>query len=219
MTHDSPPWQPAGTVYGCLLNFRAEYAQWAPQMHQPPYKAPPQAPVLYVKTANTFNPDGGTVAVPAGAEGVEAGATLGLVMGEQGPVACALLNDFSLPHSSYFRPPVKFRCRDGFLGTPVQTVPLADLGGLSALAGLQLQVLVNGVLCQTVDLSQLVRPAAALLTDVGEFMGLRAGDVLMLGTDIGAEGRRPRLQAGDTVEIRTPGFAPLRHTLITETLA
>jgi hypothetical protein len=35
--------------------------------------------VLYIKTANTWNPDGGTVAVPTGAPGVEAGATIGLV--------------------------------------------------------------------------------------------------------------------------------------------
>jgi 5-oxopent-3-ene-1,2,5-tricarboxylate decarboxylase/2-hydroxyhepta-2,4-diene-1,7-dioate isomerase len=48
---------PAGTVYGTLLNFRAEVdALWAPQMNEPPYKAPPQAPVLYVKTANTWTP-------------------------------------------------------------------------------------------------------------------------------------------------------------------
>ncbi len=57
------PWQPAGTVYGALLNFRREYEQWQPRMHEAPYKAPPQAPVLYVKTANTWNPDGGQVAL------------------------------------------------------------------------------------------------------------------------------------------------------------
>ena len=37
---------PAGTVYGTLLNFRAEREALAQQMTQPPYKAPPQAPVL-----------------------------------------------------------------------------------------------------------------------------------------------------------------------------
>ena len=202
------PWQPTGTVYGVLLNFRHEYERWQPRMHEAPYKAPPQAPVLYVKTANTWNPDGGQVAVPAGAAGVEAGATLGLVMGDQGPVACALLNDFSLPHASYFRPPVKFRCRDGFLGTPAQTVPLA---ALSDLAALQLQVHVNGTLRQTVDLSQLVRPVATLLADVNAFMTLRPGDVLMLGCDVGPDGQRPLLQPGDTVELTAPGFAPLVH--------
>ena len=49
---------PTGTVYGALLNFRAELDALAPQMNQPPYKAPPKAPVLYVKTANTWSPHG-----------------------------------------------------------------------------------------------------------------------------------------------------------------
>jgi 5-oxopent-3-ene-1,2,5-tricarboxylate decarboxylase / 2-hydroxyhepta-2,4-diene-1,7-dioate isomerase len=49
----TPHFLPTGTVYGSLLNFRAEVEALAPQMTQPPYKAPPKAPVLYVKTANT----------------------------------------------------------------------------------------------------------------------------------------------------------------------
>ena len=57
-------WHPTGTVYGTLLNFKAERAAMAAQMTEPPYKAPPQAPVLYVKTANTVNASGGIVQVP-----------------------------------------------------------------------------------------------------------------------------------------------------------
>lgn len=37
---------PMGTVYGTLLNFRGEVKALTAQMHQPPYKAPPKAPVL-----------------------------------------------------------------------------------------------------------------------------------------------------------------------------
>ena len=37
---------PFGTVYGTLLNFRREHALWAARMHEAPYKAPPNAPVL-----------------------------------------------------------------------------------------------------------------------------------------------------------------------------
>jgi 5-oxopent-3-ene-1,2,5-tricarboxylate decarboxylase/2-hydroxyhepta-2,4-diene-1,7-dioate isomerase len=33
---------PTGTVYGTLLNFKAELAALQPQMNQPPYKAPPR---------------------------------------------------------------------------------------------------------------------------------------------------------------------------------
>ena len=59
------PWLPQGTVYGALLNFRREWDLWAPQMTEAPYKAAPQAPVLYIKTANTFAPCGAAIAVPA----------------------------------------------------------------------------------------------------------------------------------------------------------
>ena len=73
-------WQPAGTVYGCLLNFQREWDLWAPRMAQDPHKGPPKAPVLYVKSANTFNPSG-TLTLQDGVNEVDIGATLGLVMG------------------------------------------------------------------------------------------------------------------------------------------
>ena len=41
-------WRPTGTVYGTLLNFKTARAAMAAQMNEPPYKAPPQAPVLFV---------------------------------------------------------------------------------------------------------------------------------------------------------------------------
>ncbi|MDZ4357051.1 MAG: fumarylacetoacetate hydrolase, partial [Variovorax sp.] len=62
---------PTGTVYGTLLNFRTEAAALAPQMTEAPYKAPPKAPVLYVKTANTWSPHGSAIPVPASVSDVE----------------------------------------------------------------------------------------------------------------------------------------------------
>ena len=145
------PWLPSGTVYGPLLNLRREYALWTPKMSEPPYQAAPRAPVLYVKTANTFATHGATVAVPAP---VHLGATLGLLIGDESnratalaqraqaaidsgvngwPIVagCVLLNDLSLPHASYYRPPIRFRNRDGFLvcGTPVAPLTAAQIGG------------------------------------------------------------------------------------------
>jgi 5-oxopent-3-ene-1,2,5-tricarboxylate decarboxylase/2-hydroxyhepta-2,4-diene-1,7-dioate isomerase len=58
------PYLPTGTVYGTLLNFQREHALWAPRMSEAPYKATPQAPVLYIKTANTFTPAGHAIALP-----------------------------------------------------------------------------------------------------------------------------------------------------------
>jgi 5-oxopent-3-ene-1,2,5-tricarboxylate decarboxylase/2-hydroxyhepta-2,4-diene-1,7-dioate isomerase len=173
-------WQPQGTVYGTLLNFRREWDFWVPKMTQDPHKAAPQAPVLYVKSANTFNP-GKVLTLQDGIKEVDIGACLGLVMGEPGHVeGVVLLNDWSVPHSSYFRPPVKFRCRDGYLGCGGPPVPLSALD----MASLSITVQVNGQRVQTVHLSDLVRSMDRLLADVAEFMTLQVGDVLMLGTDV-----------------------------------
>ena len=203
------PWQPQGTVYGPLLNFRREWDLWAPRMTQDPYKAAPQAPVLFVKSANTFNPSGELVLQDGIAE-VDIGATLGLVMGADGqPESVVLINDWAVPHASYYRPPVKFRCRDGYLGLGTLR-PWTDLD----VNDLRLRVTLNGAVVQTVDFSQLKRPLAQLLVDVAEFMSLQAGDVLMLGTDCLEDGTRPRARAGDTVRIEAEGFAPLSQTLI-----
>ena len=157
------PWQPEGTVYGTLLNFRREWDLWSPRMTQDPHKAAPKAPVLYIKT---------------------------------------------VPHTSYYRPPVKFRCRDGFLGLPPQPTP----GQVQDWASLQISVRRNGTWVQTVDLRDLVRQLPALLADVGAFMTLQPGDVLMVGTDCLADGTRPRAQVGDQVEISAPGLATVTTT-------
>ena len=200
------PWQPQGTVYGTLLNFRREWELWASRMTQDPHKGAPQAPVLYVKSANSFSPAGQDLLLQDGVTEVDIGATLGLVIGSDGQVAgAALLCDWSVPHASYYRPPVKFRCRDGFLALPEQVTP----GQVQDWAALQIAVRRNGDVVQTVDLRELMRAMPALLADVGEFMTLQPGDVLMVGTDCLSDGTRPRAKAGDRVEISAPGFAPV----------
>ncbi|MDI3511132.1 MAG: 5-oxopent-3-ene,2,5-tricarboxylate decarboxylase / 2-hydroxyhepta-2,4-diene,7-dioate isomerase [Betaproteobacteria bacterium] len=205
---------PLGTVYGTLLNFRREHALWAPRMHEAPYKAPPQAPVLYIKTANTFTPSGRAITLPRGVTEVEVAASLGLVAGEGGRVAGAVLfNDVAIPHESYYRPPVKYRCVDGFLGVGDALRPLSDL---AALEWLVMELRVDGVMRQRTALADLVRDAATLWTDVSAFQSMRPGDVLMLGTDCLEDGSRPRVKAGDSVEITATGFAPLVNHFVGE---
>jgi 5-oxopent-3-ene-1,2,5-tricarboxylate decarboxylase / 2-hydroxyhepta-2,4-diene-1,7-dioate isomerase len=198
------PWQPQGTVYGTLLNFRREWDLWSARMTQDPHKAAPKAPVLYVKTANTFGLAGQDLLLQDGVTEVDIGATLGLVIGAQAQVVGAvLMNDWCVPHTSYYRPPVKFRNRDGFLSLPQQVTP----GRVQDWAALQIAVRCNGELVQTVDLRELMRDLPTLLTDVGEFMTLQPGDVLMVGTDCLSDGTRPRAKVGDRVEISAPGFS------------
>ena len=197
---------PQGTVYGTLLNFRSEFDAMAPQMNEAPYKAPPKAPILYVKTANTFSPSGAQIPVPARVPQVEIGATVGLVMKSSTEVAgCVLINDLSVPHASFFRPPVKFKCLDGFLGIGAE-VRAADP------ASLKIEVLVNGELRQTVRFDALVRDPQRLLADVAEFMTLREGDVLLIGCDA----PRPLAKAGDRIELRCDALGTLVNTLVPE---
>jgi 5-oxopent-3-ene-1,2,5-tricarboxylate decarboxylase/2-hydroxyhepta-2,4-diene-1,7-dioate isomerase len=202
-----------GTVYGTLLNFRAEVAALAPQMNEAPYKAPPKAPILYVKTANTWSPHGAGIPVPANVPQVEVGATIGMVMRAAGEVGgYVLFNDLSIPHASFYRPPVKFKNLDGFLGVGATLVPAAKAGDA---AGFTLEVRINNELVQSVDFSQMVRSAPQLLADVSSFMTLHEGDVLMLGCDAG----RPLAKVGDRIDISAPGFGLLSNTLVAEAAA
>ncbi len=203
-------WLPQGTVYGTLLNFRREWDLWSARMTQDPHKAAPKAPVLYVKTANTFGPAGQDLLLQDGVGEVDVGATLGLVVGAQAQVVGAVLvNDWCVPHTSYYRPPVKFRNRDGFLALPAQVTA----GQVQDWATLQIEVRRNGEVVQAVDLRELMRDLPTLLADVGEFMTLQPGDVLMVGTDCLPDGTRPRAKAGDKVEISAPGFASVVTTV------
>ena len=203
----------AGTVYGVLLNATEEWEAWAAQMSEPPYKAPPQAPVLYIKTANTWSACGSAIAAPTRAPQVEIGASLALVIGTAAYRVTAaeglshvagyvLVNDLSLPHASFYRPPVKYKNLDGFLGIGPRLAMPAEVGDP---ARVRLEVRINGELRQTVDCARMLRPAAQLIADVSEFMTLRRGDVLLLG--LGA--RRPLARAGQRIEIRAAGIPAL----------
>jgi 5-oxopent-3-ene-1,2,5-tricarboxylate decarboxylase / 2-hydroxyhepta-2,4-diene-1,7-dioate isomerase len=198
------------TVYGTLLNFRSELETLGAQVNEPPYGAPPKAPVLYIKPANTWSRNGAAIALPARVAQVEVGATIAMLMKAPGEVAgYVLMNDLSIPHTSYFRPPVKFKCLDGFLGVGDTLLPAAADVDPSRF---RLEVRINGELKQSMNFSQLVRPAAQLLADVGEFMTLAAGDVLMLGVDAG----RPLARVGDRIEISADGLGSLSNTLVAE---
>lgn len=199
-----------GTVYGTLLNFRSELDALGAQVNEAPYKAPPQAPVLYVKPANTWTENGGSIAIPAGAGEVAIGATVAMVMKSAREVAgYVLMNDVTLPQDSFYRPPVKANCLDGFLGIGDRIRARNEAGDPAVF---KLEVRVNGKLVQTVRFSQLVRSADQLLADVSEFMTLGEGDMLMLGCDV----ERPRVKAGDQVEIKMPALGTLANTFVAE---
>jgi 5-oxopent-3-ene-1,2,5-tricarboxylate decarboxylase/2-hydroxyhepta-2,4-diene-1,7-dioate isomerase len=199
-----------GTVYGTLMNFQGELDALGAKMNEPPYKAPPKAPVLYVKPANTWSENGAAIALPARVAQVQVGATVAMVMKSAREVAgYVLMNDLAIPHESFFRPPVKLNCLDGFLGIGERVRSRNEAGDPAVF---KLEVRINGELKQTVRFSQLVRAADQLLADVSEFMTLGPGDMLMLGCDVG----RPLAKVGDRIDISMPALGTLTNTLVAE---
>ena len=213
MACEVAPYRLSGTVYGALLNHRSALAALGDAVNKPPYNAPPIAPVLYIKPRNTLAPSGSVVRIPAGTRELEVGACLGLVIGRAAcrvPASRALdyvagyliVADVSVPHSSFHRPSIRFKARDGFcpLGPAITAraaVPNPD--------ALSIRAYLDEVLVQTASTADLIRPAARLLEDVTEFMTLRPGDVLALG----AAAPAPRVRSGQTLRIEVDGLGSL----------
>ena len=217
---DHPPYRLSGAVYAALLNHAPQLAALGDAVHQPPYKAPPQAPVLAVRPRNTLALDGGTVVIPADAEGVQLGASLGIVIGR---VACrvpaaqalqwvagyTLVNDLCLPHASHYRPAVRFKARDGFCVIGPGVLPASAIADPDALA---VQIEIDGHLAQTTDTTGRRRGVAQLIADVSDFMTLQPGDLLLLGASAAAPLARP----GQSVTISIAGLGTQRIHLRAE---
>jgi 5-oxopent-3-ene-1,2,5-tricarboxylate decarboxylase/2-hydroxyhepta-2,4-diene-1,7-dioate isomerase len=198
---------PQGTVYGTLLNFQGEGRPGARWTSRPTRRRPRRRcctssrPTPGARTAPPFP----CRHVPAGRSGRHHRHGDGL--GRNTVAGYVLMNDLSVPHASFFRPPVKFKCLDGFLGIgagrcrrPKRATPRS----------FKLEVRINGELKQTLDFaSWCARRAAAGRRE--RIHDAAPGDVLMLGCDV-LPGRRPLAAAGDRIDISAPGFATLTNT-------
>jgi 5-oxopent-3-ene-1,2,5-tricarboxylate decarboxylase/2-hydroxyhepta-2,4-diene-1,7-dioate isomerase len=216
---DFAPWRLSGVLYGTLLNDPAALAALGEAVNAPPYKAPPRAPVLYLKPRNTLAADGAAVAVPGDAGQMEIGASLGIVIGRSACRVSAeqalsfvagwmLVADLCVPHGSFYRPNVRLRARDGscLLGPVVPRDALADADAL------EIRVTVGERAGHVARTAGMARPVSQLLQDVSEFMTLHAGDVLMLGVSAGA----PLGRAGDSFRVECAGLGRLTGCLVAE---
>ena len=208
-----PPFRLSGTVYGVLMNHRAGLAAIGDAAHQPPYKAPPKGPVLYVKPRNTLVGPGEAIRIDDAAGELEVGAALGIVIGR---TACnvgeseamdfvagyLIVADCSIPHESYFRPAIRFKARDGSCAIGPKVVARADIVDPDSLG---VRVLVGGRLVHQSGTGGTFRSVARLLADVSEFMTLAPGDLLLAGVAPGA----PRVGAGSAVAIEIDGLGRL----------
>ncbi|SPO54682.1 conserved protein of unknown function [Pseudomonas sp. JV551A1] len=209
-----------GTVFGVALNYNGLLQQRLAEFGQPPYKQAPVKPVLFIKTPNTRNAHGANVIHPAG-ERLQPGPALGVVIGKDASRVSAadalahvagytIVNEYSLPEDSYYRPAVKAKCRDGFCAIGPELVP-AD--AVKDPHQLTLKLYVNGNVVQENTTANFVRSIPQLIAELSEFMTLHAGDVLITGTPEG----RVDVKPGDFVEVEITGLGRLANTIVADT--
>jgi 5-oxopent-3-ene-1,2,5-tricarboxylate decarboxylase/2-hydroxyhepta-2,4-diene-1,7-dioate isomerase len=176
--------------------------------------------VLFIKTSNTRNGHDQPVLFPAGVERLQPGPALGVVIGKDASRVSAadamdyvagycIVNEFSLPEDSYYRPAVKAKCRDGFCPIGPELVPASQIANPNALG---IRLLVNGELRQQNNTANWVRNIPQLIAELSEFMTLHKGDVLITGTPEG----RVDVQPGDTVAVEIDGLGRLVNTVVAE---
>ncbi|WP_020205588.1 fumarylacetoacetate hydrolase family protein [Cupriavidus sp. WS] len=209
-----------GTLFGVALNYQGLLRGRLEEFQQPPYQKPPVKPVLFIKTPNTRNGDGQAVVFPAGTERLQPGPALGVVLardasrvGEEQAMdyvaGYVIVNEFSLPEDSYYRPAVKAKCRDGFCALGTEVIGRDEIADPHALP---IRLLVNGELRQENSSANLVRGIPRLIAEISEFMTLHAGDVLITGTPEG----RVDVQPGDEVVVEIEGLGRLRNRIVAE---
>jgi 5-oxopent-3-ene-1,2,5-tricarboxylate decarboxylase/2-hydroxyhepta-2,4-diene-1,7-dioate isomerase len=207
-----------GSVIGVLLNTRSALAELGDAVHAPPYMAPPVAPVLYIKPANTWTACNAPVLVPADVETMAVAASLGIVIGATAsrvPAGDAseiiagytIVNDFHEPHDDIVVPAIRQRCRDASCAIGPWTIARDDVALPDAL---DVRVFVNGKLGASYSTAECSRSVARLVADVTGFMTLSAGDVLLLGC--GAPS--PKARVGDRVRTEIDGVGSLENLLV-----
>lgn len=217
---EEPPYRLTGTVVSALLNHRPQLQALGEAASLPPYQAPPQAPVLAVRPRHMLAADGDALAVPASADGLEAGPSLGIVIGRvtcrvpasqalQHVAGYLLAGEVRLPLASHYRPAVRLTSRDGFCPLSDRLVPAAQVPDPDALPA---SVEVNGQRQQLTGTGDRLRGVARLIADVSAFMTLQPGDLLLLGAAHGA----PRVRAGQVVRLAIEGIGMLTHPVVAE---
>lgn len=216
-----PPVPTTGTVYVAAMNRTAALEALGDALTREPYRAPPRAPVLHIKPANTWIGPDDPIPCPRDVPALRMGGTLGMVIGRTaGRVAVdealsyvggwLIANDVSVPYESHYRPAIKQRCRDGFcpIGPAFESTALLEPDRA------EMVIEVGGKIASRTDGSGLVRGAARLLADVSAFITFEPGDLLLLGEAHDA----PLAHPGSTVRVTIDGLGSLTNPVRWEEL-
>ncbi len=204
-----------GTVYGAALNDAELLRSLSDEFKKPPYKAPPLAPVLFIKPRNCLSFGGAAVPLPADLTSVRVAATVAVFFSrdltkakpkdvKSAIGAACLALDVSELGSNFFRPAVRQQCRDGFL-------PLSSFVDLpNELA--EVITSIDGREAHRWSLSRLARSVEVLCSEISSFMTLKSGDLLLLGLP----GDAPVATVGQSIEVSSAHFASLRTSIVAE---
>lgn len=144
----------------------------------------PGSSVLYIKTPNTYLPGGGEVRLPPGLAGVEASATLGVVFAADTTrvhgddafrtvAGYTLAIDLTQPGAGVFRPPVREKCRDGFL--PISSTVVE----IDIVRALPVRLEVDGSETAVLEIEDARNRIGALIAEITAFITFRRGDILL----------------------------------------
>ena len=212
------PFRLTGTVYATLLNHRRSLESLGDAVAAAPYKGAPKSVVLAVKPRLALVAPGGDVQIDDGAEALEVGAALGVVIAT---TACAVTEadaldhvagyivvcDCTVPRSSHFRPQIRAMARDASCVLGSVVAPRHQVGQPDALT---MRVFVDGALVQSSSTTEHARSTARLIADVTDFMTLMPGDVLLTGS--APDGARAR--AGAQIAVEVDGVGRLETRIV-----
>lgn len=192
-----------GKVICVALNDQQYLDLLTEKFEQPPHKALPTEPVLYFKPRNTWNQDDSPIPCLNDNDQLVVGASLAVIIGEtccrvaeesamQYVQGFALLHDFSLPETSYYRPDIKGKCLDNSatLSEPVLVSDVSDFEELEVVTS------VNGSVQRSFPISRQSRSVQNLIHKVSHIMTLEKGDVIA----VGFAGKRLELKPNDRVQ-------------------
>ncbi|MCI4644994.1 MAG: fumarylacetoacetate hydrolase family protein [Hyphomonadaceae bacterium] len=193
-----------GTIYAVALNNRDEYERRESSFLEPPYKSPPNSPVLYIKPRNCVAVSGARVEIPADIPSLTLAPSLALLFAgtPNQPSAMALALDICETHASVFRPAIREQCRDGFL--PLGEFVEWDPDILTGVCEMN----VHGSQARSFDFAGLRRTPDELISELSSYMTLSDGDVLLVGA---MQVRTERLDA--QLVLTAPGMTGLKVTL------
>jgi 5-oxopent-3-ene-1,2,5-tricarboxylate decarboxylase/2-hydroxyhepta-2,4-diene-1,7-dioate isomerase len=200
-------------VYGIALDVDDPFGAPSDLFTMPPYNTAPTAPVLFIKPRNTFLAHGGTTRLPSGLLEVEVSAALAVVFARTTrcvPSAQALDTiagytlalDLSEPGSDFFRPPIREKCRDGFLPIGPHIVPRDEIANLE---NVRISLEIDDEEVASFSVGGAASRFATLIAEISDFMTFNGGDVLLISrTSLG-----PQARVGSRISAIADGFSRL----------